>query len=86
MLHGVVEDHSDAQGYMIRIEERQESRWMALPDPDVDFAQRVSSGAAVATSQPKSPRVRGMPRGYHCQKVVSSILCIRVCVSGRGSG
>ena len=73
MLHGVIEDHSDAQGYMIRIEEHQEDRWMALPDPDVDFVQRVSSGATSPKAQPKSPRARGMPRGYHCQKVASSI-------------
>ena len=66
VLHGVIDDFSNTQGYMIRIEEHQESRWIALPDPDVDFVQRVNSSGTV---QVKSPRIRAIPRGFHCQKV-----------------
>jgi len=38
-VHGVIEDYDVMQGYLIRMEEHQEDRWMVLPDPDVDFAQ-----------------------------------------------
>ena len=54
LLHGAIEDYDSLHGYLVRIEERKEHRWMTLPDPDVDFAQRVNSGITAA-SQVKIP-------------------------------
>jgi hypothetical protein len=39
VVHGEIKDYDPMQGYLVRMEEHQEDRWMLLPDADVDFVQ-----------------------------------------------
>ena len=73
VLHGVIQDFNPLQGYFVSIQEHQEDRWMVLPDPDVDFAQRVNSGGTSArqVKSPYSSSMKGIARvsqlGFHCK-------------------
>jgi hypothetical protein len=47
VVHGVIEDYDPMQGYLIRMEEHKEDRWMLLPDADIDFVQVRQAGRRV---------------------------------------